>query len=198
MRPGAGRKRMALLGLVGRAGVQPADHVAAAGRLVRARAQSVLFWVLLGLVTVYNALDAMGSSAGSLGHRRGAADRTRALLGAARGDGRPGRLLVAPLVGWVLDRGGAGTRGTAWAGQPHPLVFALVFAPRYGGRGRSPPGCWRAPRMPRWRSRPRRARGCSGRCAGPWPTPAAPLYHGAHDLELRSSGWRCRSSMSIC
>jgi MFS family permease len=129
MRPGAGRKRMALLGLVGARVFNLPIMLLPLVAWAAPDWNPVLFWVLLGIVTVYNALDAVGVVAWMswatdvvpLAQRGRYWARRGMLAGLVN-------LLAAPVVGWVLDTGRGWEAGPAWAGQPHPAVFALVFA----------------------------------------------------------------------
>ncbi len=129
MRPGAGRKRLAILGLVGARVFNLPLMLLPLVAWAAPDLNPALFWVLLGLVTAYNALDAIGT----IGWLSWATDvvplRERGRYWARRGmlTGLV-NLMVAPIVGWVLDNGRGWAAGPAWAGQPHPLVFALVFA----------------------------------------------------------------------
>lgn len=129
MRPGTGRKRMALLGLVGARVFNLPLMLLPLVAWVAPDLNPALFWVLLGIVTVYNALDAIGvigwmswaTDVVPLAERGRYWARRGVLTGVVN-------LLVAPIVGGVLDLGRGWDAGPAWAGQPHPLVFALVFA----------------------------------------------------------------------
>ena len=129
MPPGEGRKRLALTGLVGARLFHVPLTLLPLLAWLWPGANPLLFWVLLLLVTVYNALDAIGT----IGWQSWATDvvppaergrywaRRGAMVGLVS-------LIASPIVGWILDQGRALTPGTAWAGQPHPLVFLGVFA----------------------------------------------------------------------
>jgi MFS family permease len=136
MRPGAGRKRMALLGLVGARVFNLPIMLLPLVAWFAPDLNPLLFWVLLGIVTVYNALDAIGvigwmswaTDVVPLAERGRYWARRGVLTGVVN-------LLVAPIVGGVLDIGRGWDAGPAWAGQPHPLIFALVFAVGTGAGG---------------------------------------------------------------
>lgn len=129
MHQGAGRKRLAILGLVGARVFNLPLMLLPLVAWAAPDLNPAIFWVLLAVITVYNALDAIGT----IGWLSWATDvvplRERGRYWARRGM-MTGivNLLVAPIVGWVLDIGRGWSAGPTWAGQPHPLVFALVFA----------------------------------------------------------------------
>jgi MFS family permease len=129
MPPGMGRKRLALAGLVGARVFTLPIMLLPLGAWLWPSANMVLFWILLLLVTAYNALDALGTIAWQswatevvpLSERGRYWARRGALVGLVS-------LAASPVVGWVLDQGRALTVGTVWAGKPHPLVFLAIFA----------------------------------------------------------------------
>ena len=146
MRPGAGRKRLAWGGLIGARVLNVPIMLLPLAAWAWPGAHPALFWLLLALVTVYNALDALGAVAWlswatdvvPVGER-GRYWAQRGMLTGAVG------LVVAPAVGWVLDAGRGLAVGTTWAGQPHPFAFLIVFAV---GTGAGAVTAWQMARTP--------------------------------------------------
>ena len=129
MRPPKDRKRLALLGLAGARAFNVPMLLLPLAAWLFVGAHPALFWVMLAVIVAYNALDALGVVAWMSWATDVVPVRERGRYWAQRGvmTGLVG-LVAAPVVGWVLDAGRGAAQGTPWAGHPHPLIFALLFA----------------------------------------------------------------------